>query len=246
MAAILAATHAVPETTFVRLLRSMAEAGMAGGVADLFAVESLFRLPLGLPIPHTALLPKNQVRAARNVSRFFETHFLELDSLQACLRACEPGRHALAWLAHRDHAALVAQELIGLLGCLLDREPSPRTRARFGGWLRLQARDADAVVAGARGTSGGRNPGRCTPGNRNLATVALADTITRVQLDARIAEIVARLISEIDPAISGYVADVITSWEPAELAPALRSRSDRICNTLAPAAQHLAQAEYLA
>jgi uncharacterized membrane-anchored protein YjiN (DUF445 family) len=105
MAAIFAARHVVPETTFVRPLRSMAEAGMSGGVADWFAADALFRHPLALPILHTALLPKNQVHAARNVSRFFETHFLEPDSLQACLRACEPGRHALAWLAHRDHAS---------------------------------------------------------------------------------------------------------------------------------------------
>ncbi|MBV8400500.1 MAG: DUF445 family protein, partial [Acetobacteraceae bacterium] len=54
MAAIFAATHAVPETTIVRLIRSMAEAGMVGGIADWFAVEALFRHPLGLPIPHTA------------------------------------------------------------------------------------------------------------------------------------------------------------------------------------------------
>jgi uncharacterized membrane-anchored protein YjiN (DUF445 family) len=49
------------------------------------------------------------------------------------------------------------------------------------------------------------------------ATAALADTLTRAQLDARIAEIVTRLIGEIRPAISLYVTDVITSWEPAEL-----------------------------
>ncbi|MBV8870076.1 MAG: DUF445 domain-containing protein, partial [Acetobacteraceae bacterium] len=151
MAAIFAATHAVPDTTIARLLRSMAEAGMVGGVADWFAVEALFRHPLGLPIPHTALLPKNQVRAARNVSRFFETHFLKPDSLEARLRAFEPGRHALAWLAHSDHATLVARELTGLLGHLLVQEPSPRTLARLRRWLRSRARGAEADAAIAEG-----------------------------------------------------------------------------------------------
>ena len=45
---------------------------MVGALADWFAVEALFRRPLGLPIPHTALLPANQARAAKNVGRFFE------------------------------------------------------------------------------------------------------------------------------------------------------------------------------
>jgi hypothetical protein len=59
MAAIFAATDAAPDTTIVRLFRSMAEAGMLGVVADWFAVEALFRHALGLPILQTALLPKN-------------------------------------------------------------------------------------------------------------------------------------------------------------------------------------------
>ena len=71
LATVFVATHLWGDgATWVRLVRSMAEAGMVGGLADWFAVEALFRRPLGLPIPHTALLARNQARAARNVGRF--------------------------------------------------------------------------------------------------------------------------------------------------------------------------------
>jgi uncharacterized membrane-anchored protein YjiN (DUF445 family) len=142
MAAAFAATHAVPDSTIMRLVRSMAEAGMAGGFADWFAVEALFRHPLGLPIPHTALLPRNQARAAKNIGRFIETHFLEPGTLEARIRNIEPGRHILAWLALPDHSASVARELTGLLGHLLSQEPSPRTLARARSLLRSQMRGA--------------------------------------------------------------------------------------------------------
>ena len=59
MAAIFLATHFAGDSATVHLVRSMAEAGIVGGLADWFAVEALFRHPLGLPIPHTALLPRN-------------------------------------------------------------------------------------------------------------------------------------------------------------------------------------------
>src|SRR5688572_26163780 len=58
--AILIGTYMVPEETFAVLLaRAASEAGIVGGLADWFAVSALFRRPLGLPIPHTAIIPRN-------------------------------------------------------------------------------------------------------------------------------------------------------------------------------------------
>jgi uncharacterized membrane-anchored protein YjiN (DUF445 family) len=132
MAAVFLATHLAGDATWVRPIRAMAEAGMIGGLADWFAVEALFRRPLGLPIPHTALLPRNQARAARNVGRVLETHFLDPATLASRLRRAEPGRRMLEWLARPDSAALVARELVRLLGGLLSVEPSPRAGADAG------------------------------------------------------------------------------------------------------------------
>jgi uncharacterized membrane-anchored protein YjiN (DUF445 family) len=77
---------------------AFAEAATIGGLADWYAVVALFRRPLGLPIPHTAIIPENQHRIADNLGRFIEANFL----------APEPVREKLAEV---DFAALVADWL---------------------------------------------------------------------------------------------------------------------------------------
>src|SRR4051795_3389538 len=77
---------------------AFAEAATIGGLADWYAVVALFKRPLGLPIPHTAIIPENQDRIADNLGRFIEVNFL----------APEPVR---AKLAEVDFAALVADWL---------------------------------------------------------------------------------------------------------------------------------------
>jgi uncharacterized membrane-anchored protein YjiN (DUF445 family) len=141
----------VPEPGFwVLLARAGAEAAMVGGLADWFAVTALFRHPLGLPIPHTALLPKNQARAARNVGRFFDTHFLEPAQLAARIRALGPSRFVAGWLARPANARLLAGEATRLLAALLRHDPPPRALARGRRWLRGQAAElgSDTAIAG--------------------------------------------------------------------------------------------------
>jgi uncharacterized membrane-anchored protein YjiN (DUF445 family) len=57
-------------------VRAFAEAAMVGGLADWFAVTALFRHPLGLPIPHTAIVPENKDRIADSMAAFLQTNFL--------------------------------------------------------------------------------------------------------------------------------------------------------------------------
>lgn len=73
-----AASHFAPlPPEAVHPLRAVAEAGMVGGLADWFAVTALFRRPLGLPIPHTALVPKNRDRIADGIAAYIDREFLE-------------------------------------------------------------------------------------------------------------------------------------------------------------------------
>src|SRR5688572_20253004 len=60
----------------VGFVRAFAEAAMVGGLADWFAVTALFRRPLGLPIPHTAIIPENKDRIADTMAAFLRTNFL--------------------------------------------------------------------------------------------------------------------------------------------------------------------------
>jgi uncharacterized membrane-anchored protein YjiN (DUF445 family) len=58
-------------------IAAFAEAAAIGGLADWYAVVALFRHPLGLPIPHTAIIPSNQRRIGERLGEFIELHFLD-------------------------------------------------------------------------------------------------------------------------------------------------------------------------
>ena len=80
MAAIAVAGYALPLTLWTGLMRDAGKAGLIGGVADWFAVTALFRHPLGLPIPHTAILPAQKERLGAALGRFVANHvFTEAD-----------------------------------------------------------------------------------------------------------------------------------------------------------------------
>src|SRR5260370_755566 len=67
-----------------------AEASLVGGLADWFAVTALFRRPLGLPIPHTAIVATQKERIGRILGNFVQNHFLSRDVIAARLRTMRP------------------------------------------------------------------------------------------------------------------------------------------------------------
>jgi uncharacterized membrane-anchored protein YjiN (DUF445 family) len=77
MAAVFAISRALePAYSFLGYVKSFAEAAMVGGLADWFAVTALFRHPLGLPIPHTAIIPRNKDRIGETLASFIRENFL--------------------------------------------------------------------------------------------------------------------------------------------------------------------------
>jgi uncharacterized membrane-anchored protein YjiN (DUF445 family) len=105
---------------------AFAEAAMVGAVADWFAVVALFRHPLGLPIPHTAIIPSNKDRIGENLAAFLCTNFLSTEQVLSKLREVDaPGRVA-TWLSDPANAQQVANHVSNLLGHglkALDDEP---------------------------------------------------------------------------------------------------------------------------
>src|SRR5438105_6664335 len=77
---------------------AFAEAATIGGLADWYAVVALFRRPLRLPIPHTAIIQSNQYRIADKLGEFIETHFLEVAPVETKLRQIDFGRFIAEWL----------------------------------------------------------------------------------------------------------------------------------------------------
>ena len=78
---------------------AFAEAAMVGAIADWFAVVALFRHPLGLPIPHTAIIPTNKSRIGANLAGFICHNFLGTEQVLRKLRSFDPARRLAQWLA---------------------------------------------------------------------------------------------------------------------------------------------------
>jgi uncharacterized membrane-anchored protein YjiN (DUF445 family) len=94
---------------------AFAEAATIGGLADWYAVVALFRRPLGLPIPHTAIIQGNQQRIADKLGEFIEVHFLEPAPVEAKLRQIDFGSFVADWLRDRKRSADLARFSLRLL-----------------------------------------------------------------------------------------------------------------------------------
>ena len=98
--------HRWPWLAFVR---ATAEAAMIGGLADWFAVTALFRHPLGIPIPHTAIIPSRKDRVGRTLGGFVQRNFLNRDVIAAKLRSARVAEKLATWLANPENAAFIAR-----------------------------------------------------------------------------------------------------------------------------------------
>lgn len=94
---------------------AFAEAATIGGLADWYAVVALFRRPLGLPIPHTAIIQSNQHRIADKLGEFIEVHFLEAAPIDAKLRQIDFGSFIADWLRDRKRSDDLARFTLRLL-----------------------------------------------------------------------------------------------------------------------------------
>src|SRR5437773_157668 len=120
---VLAATFAIflgakallPVHPVFGFIAAFAEAATIGGLADWYAVVALFRRPLGLPIPHTAIIQGNQHRIAERLGEFIEGHFLEAAPVEAKLRQVDFASFVADWLGDRKRSADLARFVLRLL-----------------------------------------------------------------------------------------------------------------------------------
>jgi uncharacterized membrane-anchored protein YjiN (DUF445 family) len=151
--AVLIGTYMVPipdQGFGVLLARAASEAGIVGGVADWFAVTALFRRPLGLPIPHTAIIPHNKDRIADALGRFVERNFLAEDAVLKKLRDAQAAIRFTAWLAAPETASSIADSITTALPYVV-RSLDDSDLQRFAqGTLGEQLRKADVASMLAR------------------------------------------------------------------------------------------------
>ncbi len=96
---------------WVGYLRAFSEAAMIGALADWFAVTALFRHPIGLPIPHTAIIPKRKDQIGRSLGEFVEGNFLTHEVLSERLAHANVGNRLGVWLAQPVNARRASEAL---------------------------------------------------------------------------------------------------------------------------------------
>jgi len=119
-------TAAGAHGTLLGYVQAGAEAAMVGGIADWFAVTALFRHPLGLPIPHTAVIVERKDQFAATLGQFVQENFLNADVLAERIRSAGLAPRLAAWLADEDNAARfaghAADVVVTLAGTLRDED----------------------------------------------------------------------------------------------------------------------------
>ena len=169
---------------------AFAEAATIGGLADWYAVVALFKRPLGLPIPHTAIIRSNQHRIADKLGEFIEVHFLEPAPVEAKLRQIDFGSFIADWLRDRKRStdlarftlrllpeALTATDASGLMGFISRRIAT-----------QLQAVDLAPLAAGTLRTfvAEGRHQGLLDDLLRTVHdTLVRAETMTMIRQKVR-------------------------------------------------------------
>ncbi|MEA1649160.1 DUF445 domain-containing protein [Nitrospirillum sp. BR 11164] len=110
-----------PWPGFWSLLRAVGEAGLVGGLADWFAVTALFRHPLGVPVPHTALVPQNRDRIADGIATYIDSEFLAPDRLRGQVQRLNAADQLARALADPANRAQLADLALASLPRLLSR-----------------------------------------------------------------------------------------------------------------------------
>jgi len=116
MAAVfVATTWLLPENPWLSATRAFAEAALIGGLADWFAVTALFKRPLGLPIPHTAIVRTRKNDIGRALARFIGEHFLVREAVERRLDRSNLAARLGAWLEDERNAERLGASLAGAL-----------------------------------------------------------------------------------------------------------------------------------
>lgn len=145
---------------WIGYVRATAEAAMVGGLADWFAVTALFRHPLRVPIPHTAIIPSRKDQIGASLGEFLQANFLSGPIVAERVLAAAPGSRLAEWLGRPGSAATVARHaadaLVAVTGALRDEEVQQAiedlvvARMRATEVAPIVGRALDAVTEGGR------------------------------------------------------------------------------------------------
>ncbi len=194
---------------FLGFVNAGAEAAMVGGLADWFAVTALFRHPLGLKVPHTAIIPTRKNEIGRSLEEFVAANFLSESVVKDKVLRAHVTARVGSWLAEPTHAARAAAELATVA----------RAAIRV-----VRDQDVTAVLEGALLRRVAAIPWG-PPAGRLLAQIVEEGTHHRL-VDLGIDEAHSWLLANPD-AITSIVAEQAPSWSPKFLDEAVAGRAYR-------------------
>src|SRR5262245_12377781 len=117
---------------WIPYLRAFAEAGMVGACADWFAIVALFRRPLGLPIPHTGIIPNNKERIGKALGNFITNNFLTAAVMNERLARIDMVGALAKWLSEPSNAKRLGDYVALQLPNIAESLPLPRIGAAVG------------------------------------------------------------------------------------------------------------------
>ena len=195
-----------PAYPWVGFVRATAEASLVGGLADWFAVTALFRRPLGLPIPHTAIIPTQKDRIGRVLGTFVEKHFLAREVLSAKLAGLHVSERAARWVARPENSARVAVQVAAAVAKTIEALPPDEVTEliRRGALARLRAVRVAPILG-------------------NVLSVVAADDRHQDLLDEAI-DLVARAVAENRALLRASFREGAPWWLPDVVDEALYQR----------------------
>jgi uncharacterized membrane-anchored protein YjiN (DUF445 family) len=131
-------------------LEAGAEASMVGGLADWFAVTALFRHPLGIPIPHTAVIPAKKDQIGEGLAGFVRQYFLTTEIVSERVAAARVPNRVGEWLAEPAHARRLAEELSSAVGGLASVLRDDELRNSVAAFADKRLRNVDIAALMAR------------------------------------------------------------------------------------------------
>ncbi len=194
--AVLAQMRPTLAPFWIGLVRATAEAAMVGGVADWFAVTALFRHPLGIPIPHTAIVAHRKDRIGRSLGNFVGNNFLARDVIARQLAGLRLGERAARWLAEPEHRARVARAIAGGVARAAESVPPGELQATVHHTLVTQLRKAQVA-----------------PLLADLLSLATTDDRHQEMLD-RLVHLVSRIVHDNKELIRVRIAEESPWWVP--------------------------------
>jgi uncharacterized membrane-anchored protein YjiN (DUF445 family) len=213
VAVLFLASFALPDTTATGYLRSALEAGLVGGLADWFAVVALFRYPLGIPIPHTAVIPRSKDGLGANLASFVRDNFLARDQVRERLVDRAHVERLGAWMARPDNADRVAVQVAVLGAGVLDAVDEEQVIDRITAAIRVRL--AAMPLAEAAGTS---LADAVTAGQHAPAVTAAVAALRGIVADNR--QMLRRRLGQQSPA-----------WVPEAVDDLVFERAERVIDT---------------